>query len=533
MERYAVRVFIDIFGLLAVVVVLVSLVIYLTVDSLLTSSAIGLLAGMICLLIYIAVSFERLSSFFSRQSTKYGLNLLVTAVVLLVIIGIVEVIAARHNRRFDLTTDQMMTLSPLTKKVLKALDQEVTVTVFYQRDQIFEFRDLLKQYDNETDKLNYQFFNLDQNPGRAKEFRIGSYGGTAVESRGKRRTYPYCTEENVTNGIITVTRDKEEVVYFVTGHGERDFKSLDKRDGYSNVHAALKTEGYMVKALLLLREKKVPEDASVVIVAGPKEDFLPAELLAITEYLVRGGRVLIMLDPYTVPQLLNYLKDYNILVGNDMVVDKESKLVVGDIFSPVVPFYRKHPITRNFDIATVFPLVCSVEAVDPPQSDKADAEPLARTSPDSWAETNKESIKEGTVYFQEWEDKKGPVSVAAVAEIYDTAANTRTEKADGDGNEQASVPRGRMVVLGDSDFASNLYFAVLGNQDFFLNTVNWLAEAEELISIRHKKEQAYPFSPLFLTENQKKIVFWFAVIIQPLLILSIGVFIYARRKARG
>jgi ABC-type uncharacterized transport system involved in gliding motility auxiliary subunit len=533
MARYAVRVFINVFGFLAVVVVLVSLVIYLTVESLLTASAIGLLTGMICLLIYIAVSFERLSSFLSRQSTKYGLNLLVSAVVLLVIIGIIEVIAARHNKRFDLTDEQVLTLSPLTKKVLQALEQEVTVTVFYQRDQIFEFRDLLKQYGDETEKLSYQFFNLDQNPGRAKEFRIGSYGGTAVESGGKRRTYPYCTEENVTNGIITVTREKEEVVYFVTGHGERDFKSQDKRDGYSNVDAALEMEGYTVKTLLLLREKRVPEDASVVIVAGPQEDFLPPELSAISEYLERGGRVLLLLDPYTVPALLNYLKDYNILVGNDMVVDKESKLVVGDIFSPVVPFYRKHPITSNFDIATVFPLVCSVEALDPPQSDKVDAQPLARTSPDSWAETNRESIKEGTVYFQEWEDKKGPVSVAVVAEIKGTVANTGTEKAAGEGNGQPSAPGGRMVVLGDSDFVSNLYFAVLGNQDFFLNMVNWLAEAEELISIRHKKKEAYPFSPLFLTENQKKIVFWFAVVIQPLFILCIGIFIYARRKARG
>jgi ABC-type uncharacterized transport system involved in gliding motility auxiliary subunit len=174
-----------------------------------------------------------------------------------------------------------------------------------------------------------------------------------------------------------------------------------------------------------------------------------------------------------------------------------------------------------------------VEAVDPPQSDKADTKPLARTSPDSWAETNRESIKEGTVYFQEWEDKKGPVSVAVVAEMNNAVANTGTEEAAGDGNEQASAPQGRMVVLGDSDFVSNLYFAVLGNQDFFLNMVNWLAEAEELISIRHKKKESYPFSPLFLTENQKKIVFWFAVVVQPLFILSIGIFIYARRKARG
>lgn len=527
------KVLINVFGLLAVVVVLVSLVLYLTVESLLTASAIGLLAGMICLLVYIAVNFERLSSFFARQSTRYGVNLLVTTVVLLVIIGIIEVIAARHNKRFDLTADQALTLSPLTQQVLKALTQDVRVTVFYQRDQIFEFRDLLKQYGDVTDRISHQFFNLDQNPGRAKEYRVGSYGGTVVESRGKRRNYPYCTEENITNGIITVTRERDEVVYFVTGHGERDFASLDKRDGYSSVHAALGSEGYTVKSLLLLREKKVPEDASVVIIAGPREDFLPPELQVISDYLAGGGRVLMMLDPYTVPRLVNYLEDYNVLVGNDVIVDKASKLVAGDIFSPVVPFYRKHPITNNFDIATVFPLVRSVEAADPPRSERADVQPLARTSPESWAETSVESIKEGSVYFQEWEDKKGPVSVAVVAELYGTVAGTGTKRAEGDEDRESPVPQGRMVVIGDSDFVSNLYFAVLGNQDFFLNALNWLAEAEELIAVRHRKKEAYPFSPLFLTENQKKLIFWFAVVIQPLLILSIGIFIFARRKARG
>ena len=89
------------------------------------------------------------------------------------------------------------------------------------------------------------------------------------------------------------------------------------------------------------------------------------------------------------------------------------------------------------------------------------------------------------------------------------------------------------MVCGDSDFARNIYITILGNKDFFLNIVNWLAEAEELISIRHKKKEAYPFSPLVLTENQKKLVFWFSVVIQPLLILSIGIFIYTRRKTRG
>jgi len=534
MERIAVRTFLDVFGLLSVVVFLASLVIYLTVESLLTYAAVGLLAGMVCFLIYVAVSFERLSTFFARQSTKYGLNLLVTIVVLLVIIGLVEVISARHNKRFDLTVDEMHTLSPLTRKVLKALDEKVNVIVFFQRDQVFEFRDLLKQYSDETSKISYQFFNLNQNPARAKEYRASSYGAIVVESQGKRRSYSYCTEENITNGIISVTREKEKVIYFLKGHGEGDCTNADEREGYSRASSDLEAEGYKVRSLLLLGKERVPEDASVLIVGGPKGEFLPTELQAISDYILSGGKVLFMIDPYTVPELVNYLKDYNILVGENMVVDKESKLFAGDIFSPVVPYYKQHPITQGFDVATVFPLVRSVELIDPPQSDKVVANPLARTTPGSWAETNRESIKQGEVYFQEWEDKRGPVSVVAIAEVSGIDEVKAEEKAvEEEGKKEKEAPKGQIVVCGDSDFARNLYITILGNKDFFLNIVNWLAEAEELISIRHKQDQAHPFSPLFLTENQKKVVFWFSVVIQPLLILSIGIFIYSRRKMRG
>jgi len=292
------RVFIDVFGLLSVLVILASLVIYFSVKSLLIYAAVGLLTGMVCLLIYVALSFERLSAFFTRQSTKYGLNLLVTVVILLTIIGLIEVISARNNKRFDLTPEKIHTLSPLTKKVLKALDKDVTITVFYRRDQIHEFRDLLKKYEDETSKINYQFLILDQNPGRAREYGIGSYGAVSVESQGKRRIFSYCTEENITNGIISVTSGEEKVVYFLTGHGERDFTDLDKREGYSDVSYALGKEGYKVKDLLLLREGKVPEDASVLVVSGPNEEITPSELEAISDCILRGGRVFFMMDPY-------------------------------------------------------------------------------------------------------------------------------------------------------------------------------------------------------------------------------------------
>jgi ABC-type uncharacterized transport system involved in gliding motility auxiliary subunit len=525
MERIAVRTLLNVFGAVSVVVILFSVAIYFTVESLLTYASVGLLGGMVCLLIYIAVSFERLSSFFSRQSTKYGLNMLATIIVLLAIIGIVEVIGARNNKRFDLTKEKSLTLSPLTKKVLLAMDQKVEVTVFYQRDQAFEFRDLLKRYSDITDKISYRFLSLNQNPGLAKEYGIASYGAIVVESAGgKRRKFNYCMEENITNGIISTTREKEEIIYFLAGHGERDFRDMDDRIGYSSVSSALETEGYAVRSLLLLRETRVPEDASVLIISGPKEECLPSELQAITDYVTGGGRVLFMLDPFTMPDLVTYLQDYNIMLGDDIVVDKESKLIVGDVFSPVASGYRKqHPITKNFGVATVFPLARSVEVLNTEKAEKVDAKPLVQTSPESWAETNRESIRKGEVYFQEWEDRKGPVSVVVVADVYGSAG----------GGKEKEVPKGRVVVCGDSDFASNLYFNVLGNKDLFLNIVNWLAEEEALISIRHRKDETRPFSPLFLTENQKKAVLWFSTVIPPLLTLSIGILIYSRRKMRG
>ena len=521
-----------IFGILSAAVILVSLVVYLTADSLLTPAAIGLLAGMVCLLIYIAASFQELSLFFGRQSTRQGLNLLVYALVILAIIGIVEVIASRHNKRFDLTAEKSLSLSPLSRKVLRELDREVTVTVFYQRDQVFEFRDLLKQYGNETDRITYRFFNLDQNPAMAKEYRVASYGGTVVESGGKRKNFNYCTEENITNGIIIVTRDKQSVVYFLAGHGESDSESPDKREGYSQARTALTAEGYEVKSLLLVRESSVPADASVVIVNGPRQEIFQGELRALADYLVRGGRILFLIDPYTVPGLVEFLKDYNVLVGANMVVDKESKLVAGDVFSPVVPLYRKHPITIDFEVATVFPLVSSVEVMDPPRNENFIANPLALTTEDSWAETSRESIKQGAVYFQEWEDKKGPVSIAVVGEFRPAGKNADVQ-GEAEDKAKAAPPAGRMIVCGDSDFANNLYFTVLGNKDFFLNMVGWLAEAEELISIRHKKEETTPFSPLFLTDNQKQLMFWLSTVALPLVILIIGIVVYARRKMRG
>jgi len=452
-----------------------------------------------------------------KSSTQHWFNLIVSSFLLLAIFGLIEVISWNHNKRFDLTPAQRFTLSPFTKNLLRGLTSEVKVTVFYQRDQQSEFEDVLRQYASECPRFKYEFYNLDRNPSKAEQYSITAYGATAIEYGGKRKVYPYCTEENITNGIISLVQKRIRRIYFLRGHEENNPEDTDERKGYSRVASALSVENYESKPLLLMQERSVPPDASLLVVSGPKKDLTERELTMISDYINRGGKALFMVDPYTAPKLVNFLSFYGIILGNDMVVDQKSRLFGGDFLSPIISSYRKHGITRNFEGATIMPLIRSVD-VREDLNPEVEVKTLARTDPGSYTKTDRRMIEQGKLDFEKGKDRNGPVPIAAVAIIPVIK----------EGNEA-----GRIAVFGGSRFASNFYVNLLGNKDLFLNTVNWLVGEENLISIRPKKEQVYPFSTFFLTVKQSRIIFWTSVIIQPSLVLLIGLVIYVRRRIRG
>jgi ABC-type uncharacterized transport system involved in gliding motility auxiliary subunit len=452
-----------------------------------------------------------------RSSIHYWFNLIASSLILLAILSFIEVISWNHNKRFDLTPTKRYTLSPFTKNLLQGLTGEVKVVVFYQRDQQSGFEDLLRQYASASSKFRYEFYNLDRNPGKAKQYGITTDGAAVVEYEGKRKVYPYCTEENITNGIISLVQKRIRRVYFLQGQGEHSPEDTDQRKGYSTIASALAMENYESKTLLLLHQRAVPPDAAVLVVSGPTQDLTEGELALISDYLKQGGKALFMVDPYTAPTLVSFLSSYGIILGNDTVVDQESRIFGGDYLSPIIGSYRKHEITRNFEGATIMPLVRSVD-VKEELNPEVDVKTLARSGPESYAKTDRKMIEEGHLDFEKGKDRKGPVPVMTVATI--PAAREGSEAA-------------RIAVFGGSTFASNLYVNLLGNKDLFLNTVNWLVGEEKLISIRPKEKQVYPFSFFFLTDSQMRIIFWTSVIIQPVLVLFIGLIIYARRRIRG
>jgi len=232
--------------------------------------------------------------------------------------------------------------------------------------------------------------------------------------------------------------------------------------------------------------------------------------------------------------MVSYLKDYGFNVGDNIIIDKLSQVFGANYLTPVVTEYDKeHPVTKDFGVATFFPLARSVEVENDPAKGRYQ---MVKTGDASWAETDKKALEDGRVEYNEGKDKRGPVSIGAVASVEIKEPDSHAEHAghaameqQKDKEEAGRKNYAKIVVFGDSDFVNNTNINLAGNRDFFLNTVNWLAEEADMISIRKKEADA---TPVILTASQGRLIFWLPVIIMPSLILVSGIGILTRRRIK-
>jgi ABC-type uncharacterized transport system involved in gliding motility auxiliary subunit len=459
------------------------------------------------------------------RNLRFGTNLAIAAVAVLGIIAVVEAISVRHSYRLDLTANKRYSLSPQSQQLLAGLPQPVKATAFYQETQTGResAKDLLEQYAYYGKQFTYEFIDPDRNPGLAKRYGITSYGTIVLERGDKEEKVLSADEENLTNALLKVVREGKKVVYFLEGHGEHSINNTG-REGYGEAKRAIESQNYGVKALNLLTEGKIPDDASIVIIAGPRKDLLDPELAEMTHFLERGGKVMFLLDPEGPSGLATYLTNYGIQVVDGVIVDPVSRLFGMDYLTPVVASYEEHPITKNFEVASFFPLAQEVKTTDK-MPERVSAQILAKTSPNSWLERGKDEREgiargEGRLVYNEGVDDKGPVPVAAVSTV-----TMRSE-----GGSAKEPQKARIVVFGDSDFASNNYLNLSGNRDLFLNTVSWLAEEENLIAIRPKESGQF-FAPV--TANQERLIFALSMLVLPAAVIGSGVATYIWRRQRG
>ncbi len=516
------------------------------------------LLGIASLAIYIVLNISALKQTFKRKSFLYSSNLLLVIVLILAILVLINYFFANNHYRFDFTEAKLHSLSDQSVQVLKNLQKDVKIKCFFREGNFNrgQMEHLMDIYSYHSKKIKYEFIDPDKNPGLVKRYEISEDGTSIFESEEKESRITSSSEEDITNAIIKISREKKKIIYFLEGHGEASIEETDER-GYSLAKEELEKLAYEVKKQSLALSETFPEDCSLLIIPGPEKDLLPNELETIRNYIREGGRIFFMVDPQNAPGLISYLKEFGIQLEEDLIVDTVSRLLGGDYFMPVISEYEHHDITKKFRYATFFPYARSVEITEE-KPEGITAEVLAKSSPNSWAERQ---LGQTQVSFDKDKDKAGPISLAAVATIEHKKeqkeqegkeeemgekkkgegkgepSESELEKEEGKEEQESkgekaagSQPKkaGRLAVFGDSDFASNTYYNLSGNGNFFLNTVNWLTEEADLISIQPKTSSPRTIQ---LTPSQGRMIFFVSLIILPLIILVTGVSIWVRRRA--
>jgi ABC-type uncharacterized transport system involved in gliding motility auxiliary subunit len=441
-----------------------------------------------------------------------AVNLAVYTAVAVAIVVLANWFVDRHNRRWDLTPNQSYSLSPQTTKVLKELKNDLTIYVFDRESGFRERRDLLDNYSALTPRVTVRYVDPDRQPSLAGQFGIRNYG-TVVAAGGDRHFEAQSsTEEGVTNAIVRLLKG-QKTVYFIQGHGERDVDSSD-RAGYGRIKKQLENENRQVKTLVLLQKMEVPADCSLLVIAGPRNDFLPQEVETIKKCLTGGGRALFLLDPgVELTNLAKLLADWNVTLRNDLAIDENpvAQLVGASPSMPLILKYGSSPIVQPLArTATLFPLTRSFE-VGKEHKAGVSAESLCETSPDSFGVANFDP-KVREVRYRAGKDTKGPLSVAVAGTIT------------GEGEKKTE---GRFVAVGTSMLAVNNYLPFEGNRDLFMNMVNWLSAEEDLISIRPKPPES---QRLNMTAQQMRRVLYLGVFGLPILIIALGTSVWWRRR---
>ena len=442
-----------------------------------------------------------------------GLHLSVLLGVAFLIVLFSYLILRSYHYRFDLSPNQTYSLSPQTMQVLEAMSGEpIRVTYFFREDHASKrlLEDLLKEYAYRHPNFEYVFYDPDRNPGKTKQYGIDAYETMVLEAKGKREKTRQVTEEAITNLLGKLHLDDTKAIFFAGGTGAPSLEDVKKQSEYGLLAQRLKEANYEVRTTVLLRDGIPRDQADLLVLGGLKVDLVPEEVEAIRDYLKSGGRVLVMMDPVDPGEGKNlefFLSEFGVALGHDVIVDKLSKLFGADYLIPLVTEYRAHPITRDFQLASFFPLARTVRKAQKAASDFEITE-LAWTGSGSWAEKNFEKLESGSADYDDKEDELGPVPVAV-------AVSHPEEK-------------WRLVVFGDSEFAANGYLNLSGNKDFILNTFACLTGDEFAMAIRPRERKA---TPLFLKETDQQFLFFVPVLGLPFvsLVTGTGIFFWRRK----
>ena len=550
-----------------------------------TYGFIVLIIGGVLLATAVFASYRTVSGAVTGRRGRYTTN---TAIMVIAFVGIVAVanFVAFENRadvRMDVTSTKQFSLSPRTEELLDSLEGNIDAKAFFgpagspQEEAVqSQIDDLLHEFKVRSDKFDYEFVDPDLNPLTTRDYEVTRYGTIvfeAVDSKKRHQVLPSSTlEQDFVTGILIITGTEQKQVYFLTGHGERDISNVQLgTDGFGIAHDGILRENYAVSPRHLLnscsqfepgcesretgkeRLEKDLEDpekpkVNMIIVAGPKTDLLPGEEEILDWYLSNGGNMLFLAEPDTPQSFRDFLAKWGVKVGDGHIVDQERSL---DESNEITVLFEDQYISRipQEDLDTIlqvskvtnglsptfYPGLTSLAPVEddsvvffptlsnPDQEQEDQVIPtvfgaaLALTSTDSWLVTDpgRNEPRQG--------DLRGPffpaVAIRALAPVGGELPASRED-----------IHVTSLIVIGDSDFATNQWFSGAGagsNSDLFLNSVNWLVGDAPLANIRPRQ---VAFRPLVLTRNEENFMQYSSWFLLPAVMAVMGGFVWWRRR---
>jgi ABC-type uncharacterized transport system involved in gliding motility auxiliary subunit len=471
-----------------------------------------------------------------RRNQLLTVNALVSALLVAALLVALNYLGFEHHVRWDLTATREHSLSPQTLKVLRSLPGPVQAVAFPSADSAARYRDILGTYQYYSKNFRYRIVDPDRNPAEAQKYKVTSYGQVVVQRGAATYTVDDASEDGLTNGLLHVLNTVKKTVYVVQGDGEVPLDDFT-RVGMGTVKQALTGKGFDVKPLFLIKEARVPADASAVVLASPAGDLPPQALDALDAYYRGGGHLLILVDPQTPAGVRDWLgREFHVGAPGGLVIDPVSRLLGANPAVPIVTEYPFNDITQNFTLATAFPVATPL--VPDTKAKDVTITTIVKSSDASYVKTD---LNAKEIAFQPGVDRKG-ASVLGVevvpsppAGAAGQAASAVTPTAPAKPGAAATKPaaaapaaKGSAVVFGNSAFMRNSYVGLVGNRDLFTSTVAWLTQSGNLVSIAPRVS---PFDPFIISGQQGRYLFTGSVIALPLALLVLGGSVYFRRRS--
>ena len=463
---------------------------------------------------------ERVRRFLTGRQARYGSNALVISIAFAGILIIGNVLAYQNPVPLaDLTEDEVNTLAPETLAALKQLPQKVTATAFFSPESnkttATQLLDKIKS--NSNGKFEYQFIDPNRDPQTARNAGITGDGKILLQMGDLKEIVASASETEILKGMLRLLNPGSNVIYFLTGHGEHDIEQGGDAS-MTRAKSTLESKNYAVKTLNLIVENKIPEDASVIVIAGPIKPVSDNEVKLFKDYLSGGGSLIVMEDAAPLTEFGDAKDPLAEMLSNDWGIALENDLVI-DLNSPqpttasAAYYDPAHAITRNMNnLVTYFPFTQSLKTSEGVEGVTLNL--LVQTKENnSWGEKDFESLTQsgGPPSFDETTESLGPLTLVAAGEN--------------------STTKGRVVVFGGSNFAIDPNFDAYGNGDMFVNSADWAAQKEEIVNITPKTPTQRTFTPP--GQIQLIVIVLGSILIIPGLVVVAGVSAWRTRRRQG